>query len=113
SKKRRVGKEGRSRWTPYHLKKKERHASIDFAYYGAALDDTPGLYLADVNGTSAETDLLVTEAIISSRRRHTRFKCDWSSDGVLFRSQWHQRGQKHHGHVLRLGRLHVPRAHHR
>src|SRR5260370_11857123 len=22
----------------------------------------------------------------SSRRRHTRFKCDWSSDGVLFRS---------------------------
>src|SRR2546427_892552 len=23
----------------------------------------------------------------SSRRRHTRFDCDWSSDGVLFRSQ--------------------------
>src|SRR5260370_23759203 len=23
----------------------------------------------------------------SSRRRHTRFKCDWSSDGVLFRSE--------------------------
>src|SRR6266481_8904180 len=23
----------------------------------------------------------------SSRRRHTRWNCDWSSDGVLFRSQ--------------------------
>jgi len=36
-----------------------RHASIDFASYGAALDDTPELDLADPKGTSAETDLLV------------------------------------------------------
>src|SRR6201981_2192849 len=42
-----------------------RHASIDFASYGAALDDTPELELADPKGTSAETDLLVTEAMVS------------------------------------------------
>ena len=42
-----------------------RHESIDFSSYGAALDDTPDLELADPNGTSAETDLLVTEAMIS------------------------------------------------
>jgi hypothetical protein len=42
----------------------ERHASIDFAFYGAALDDTPELELADPKGTSAETGLLVTEAIL-------------------------------------------------
>jgi DNA-directed RNA polymerase specialized sigma24 family protein len=37
------------------------HASTDFASYGAALDDTPALELADPKGTSADTDLLVTE----------------------------------------------------
>jgi hypothetical protein len=42
-----------------------RRASIDFASYGAALDDTPELELADPKGTPAETDLLVTEAMIS------------------------------------------------
>src|SRR5712691_7933326 len=42
-----------------------RHASVDFASYGAALDDTPELELADPKATSAETDLLVTEAMIS------------------------------------------------
>jgi RNA polymerase sigma factor (sigma-70 family) len=42
-----------------------RHASIDFASYGAALDDTPELELADPKGTSADTDLLVTEAMLS------------------------------------------------
>src|SRR5260370_31718720 len=32
--------------------------------------------------------VLVETAVFffSSRRRHTIFKCDWSSDGVLFRS---------------------------
>src|SRR5215469_17519598 len=33
-------------------------ASIDFASYGARLDETPDSELADPNGTSAETDLL-------------------------------------------------------
>lgn len=43
----------------------ERHVSIDFASYGAALDDTPELELADPKGTSADTELLVTEAMLS------------------------------------------------
>src|SRR5690348_1911791 len=42
-----------------------RHASIDFAAYGAALDATPDLELADLKATSAETDLLVTEEMLS------------------------------------------------
>ena len=42
-----------------------QHASIDFASYGAALDNTPELELADPKGTSADTDLLVTEAMIA------------------------------------------------
>jgi hypothetical protein len=42
-----------------------RHASIDFAAYGAALDDTPDLELADLKATSAETDLLVAEEMLS------------------------------------------------
>src|SRR5438132_79908 len=41
------------------------HASTDFASYGAALDDTPALELADPKGTSADTDLLVTEAMLA------------------------------------------------
>ena len=36
-------------------------ASLDFAFYGAALDNTPELELADPKGTSADTELLVTE----------------------------------------------------
>src|SRR5499433_1829106 len=42
-----------------------QQASIDFASYGAALDATPDLELADPKGPSADTDLLVTEAMIS------------------------------------------------
>jgi len=42
-----------------------RHASIDFASYGAALDNTLELELADPKGTSADTDLLVTDAMLS------------------------------------------------
>ena len=42
-----------------------QHASIDFASYGAALDNTPDLELADLKATSAETDLLVTEEMLS------------------------------------------------
>ena len=41
------------------------HASLDFAFYGAALDNTPELELADPKSTSPDTDLLVTEAMIS------------------------------------------------
>ena len=42
-----------------------QHESIDFAAYGAALDATPDLELADPKATSAETDLLVTEEMLS------------------------------------------------
>ena len=42
-----------------------QHGSVDFASYGAALDDTPDLELADPKGTSVDTDLLVTEAMLS------------------------------------------------
>src|SRR6202140_1045943 len=42
-----------------------QHESIDFASYGAALDATPDLELADLKVTSAEADLLVTEEMLS------------------------------------------------
>jgi RNA polymerase sigma factor (sigma-70 family) len=42
-----------------------QHESIDFAAYGAALDAMPDLELADLKATSAETDLLVTEEMLS------------------------------------------------
>src|ERR1700724_1831042 len=41
------------------------HASLDFAFYGEALDNTPELELADPKSASPDTDLLVTEAMIS------------------------------------------------
>ena len=41
------------------------HESIDFASYGAALDATPDLELADLKVTSAEAELLVTEEMLS------------------------------------------------
>src|ERR1700760_3978987 len=41
------------------------HAPLDFAFYGAALDNTPELELADPKSASPDTDLLVTEAMIS------------------------------------------------
>jgi hypothetical protein len=45
-----------------------QRASIDFASYGAALDATPDLELADLKATSAETDLLVTEEMLFKSR---------------------------------------------
>src|SRR5882757_3608606 len=42
-----------------------QHESIDFASYGAALDATPDLELADLKVTSAEAELLVTEEMLS------------------------------------------------
>jgi RNA polymerase sigma factor (sigma-70 family) len=42
-----------------------QHESIDFAAYGAALDNTPDLELADLKAASAETELLVTEEMLS------------------------------------------------
>jgi len=42
-----------------------QRATIDFASYGAALDAMPDMELADPNGTSADTDLLVAEEMLS------------------------------------------------
>src|SRR3989442_14343548 len=42
-----------------------QHEGNDFAAYGAALDATPDLELADLKVTSAEADLLVTEEMLS------------------------------------------------
>src|SRR6201998_4764361 len=41
------------------------HASLDFAFYGAALANTPALELAYPKSASPDTDLLVTEAMMS------------------------------------------------
>jgi len=38
------------------MKRGRRRASIDFASFGAALDDTPELESADPKGTSADSD---------------------------------------------------------
>src|SRR2546430_8873694 len=39
----------------------------------------------------------------SSRRRHTRFDCDWSSDVCSSDLE----GMVHHDHLLRIGAIHV------
>jgi RNA polymerase sigma factor (sigma-70 family) len=41
------------------------HTFTGFGAYGAALDETPDLELADPNGVSADMNLLVTEAMIA------------------------------------------------
>ena len=46
-------------------RRRVEQASLDFAFYGAALDNTPELELADPKGTSADTDLLVAKAMLS------------------------------------------------
>jgi len=68
--------EGRSRFRTWlyrivvnHLLNMKRgrveHQSTDFRSYGAALDGTPDLDLADPKGTSPDANLLVTEAMLS------------------------------------------------
>jgi hypothetical protein len=39
------------------------HASLDFAFYGAALDNTPELELADPKSTSPDTDLSIGHCV--------------------------------------------------
>src|SRR5258708_11056282 len=41
-----------------------RHASVDFASYGAALDATPDLELADTEATSSDTYLLLDQKML-------------------------------------------------
>src|SRR6266699_5753371 len=82
SEERRVGKECRSRWSPYHYKKtsnkKQRQRRRKVCRAGVHTDfakkDTIGTFLC-VNSVG-----LVLGCFFSSRRRHTRCGRDWSSD---------------------------------
>src|SRR5215218_6223844 len=91
SEERRVGKECRSRWSPYHLKKKNgdrtsRHA-LRTARARAVRGKVKGATGRGVVGRLCGR-LLLSQArrrdlsffFFSSRRRHTRSLCDWSSD---------------------------------
>src|SRR6266478_9121190 len=72
SEERRVGKECRSRWSPYHLKKK-----ICFKRLSRSSTDAP----VEVEICLRTYELSARNSFFfSSRRRHTRFDCDWSSD---------------------------------
>src|SRR5215211_2205597 len=62
SEERRVGKECRSRWSPYHSKKNAEQVQEQDR-------------VALLDGDRAEGGFC-----FSSRRRHTRSLCDWSSD---------------------------------
>src|SRR5215204_1393252 len=84
SEERRVGKECRSRWSPYHYKQKRDDRSGDVSD------------LLRGEGTAIDEESLVVELVhllrgeppharawlffFSSRRRHTISLCDWSSD---------------------------------
>src|SRR6266705_3183216 len=86
SEERRVGKEGRSRWSPYHEKKKR----TDVVTRGLHCGEVTRLlrHTADRNDDiyrvcdGSVCDVLRTDAyfFFSSRRRHTRSYGDWSSD---------------------------------
>src|SRR6266487_1181204 len=71
SEERRVGKECRSRWSPWHLKKKIFYPDL-----------TLGLVLYCEYTLKVGSAMLDTlgEFFFSSRRRHTRWTGDWSSD---------------------------------
>src|SRR5215218_7963394 len=77
SEERRVGKECRSRWSPYHLKKKIRTWKVQ-------LEDLLRANHARRVDISQHFDEALLPAgtgfFFSSRRRHTRSLCDWSSD---------------------------------
>src|SRR6266511_925930 len=85
SEERRVGKECRSLWSPYHLKKKHAqeadtvdlglpHPAAQRLSADAQLPRYPGDHPDAIAG------LLHGLYFFSSRRRHTRFSRDWSSD---------------------------------
>src|ERR1039457_2611887 len=76
SEERRVGKEGRFRWAPYHLKKK---SSLHRARFRFA-ESTHAWAAAFYGSPLPQTRLLHQPFIFSSRRRHTRLQGDWSSD---------------------------------
>src|SRR6266480_2018557 len=85
SEERRVGKECRSRWAPYHLKKKRRLASAaeQLQTTNTAEETEKKVSGSPPKQTSPNLSALNAAEggfFFSSRRRHTRLTCDWSSD---------------------------------
>src|SRR6266487_4420993 len=78
SEERRVGKECRSRWSPYHEKKKKDPTGVG----RSMLVDPMGTVRLDLGSApSVVAGEVDTEVFFfSSRRRHTRWTGDWSSD---------------------------------
>src|SRR6478735_3549026 len=90
SEERRVGKECRSRWSPYHLKQKRlsspprspgSHAREPAVGHSRPLrmSMTRRALLSMLWWTCC-TEVAVSPFFFSSRRRHTRLQGDWSSD---------------------------------
>src|SRR3972149_2847601 len=90
SEERRVGKECRSRWSPYHLKTKWTTAVIGPTAARSSGNRRDRLSTSGVSrrrewvplygGWECPWALRGYFIFFSSRRRHTRFDCDWSSD---------------------------------
>src|SRR6266403_1564889 len=91
SEERRVGKECRSRWPPYHLKKNDKMAALWFHFSctvtlprrNGALSIISSCISVKLWYTSiarAGGNAFSTSFFFSSRRRHTRSLRDWSSD---------------------------------
>src|SRR6516164_5544906 len=91
SEERRVGKECRSRWAPGHEKKKKRHAvglAVGQMFRAQAEGETEasrvGAIEAGARWRHCQHDVVAQPHaqgfFFSSRRRHTRWNCDWSSD---------------------------------
>src|ERR1035438_10238446 len=75
----RVGKEGRSRWAPYHLKKKKaRRVETDGRLHLRADAGSP--HAAKPCAEQEQDQDQPAAFFFSSRRRHTRCLSDWSSD---------------------------------
>src|SRR6266571_664026 len=74
SEERRVGKECRSRWSPYHSKKNIRIPST----LSPAITVHWPVCLPHVTRENVSASAVFF--FFSSRRRHTRLTCDWSSD---------------------------------
>src|SRR6266849_6162977 len=82
SEERRVGKECRSRWSPYHYKKKDRGSSVSMSdpHASQALDQPLRTVVRCVIVLSWTRAMNSCAFFFSSRRRHTRSTRDWSSD---------------------------------
>src|SRR5476649_1256435 len=114
SEERRVGKECRSRWSPYHYKQKKRtvYAPDHDVVYPGQTDLTQYLFKTLAASGFDLTDLIAWPPntwmlFFSSRRRHTRSLCDWISDvcsSDLLRQQPHRRAHEEIPGISGVGR---------